>query len=300
VKFDVSHSAATIDQAVKRGIAWIGRTFTLGQTPIVGRSVYYYLYGIERIGALVDKDSLGGVNWFNEGRKYIQSTQKGNGSWSADYGEEVNTAYAVLFMVKATRKSIQKIEIKRLGAGTLLGGRGLPKDLSSLTVAQGRVVVRPMNGAVEGMLKVLEDPRNDNADAALAGMVERYQAGGSAVLKPLKDRFRKLLTDPDPGVRRVAAWGLGRTGDLDVVPLLVSTLRHPREDDSVIAEARTSLQFLSRKIDGFGPPLPSTAEQRVEAAQKWLAWYNAIRPIDQTTQDDAASPAPAGSRSEQP
>jgi HEAT repeat protein len=176
-----------------------------------------------------------------------------------------------------------------------------------------------MNGAVEGMLKVLEDPRSDNADAALAGMVERYQAGGSAVLKPLKDRFRKLLTDPDPGVRRVAAWGLGRTGDLDVVPLLVSTLRHPREDDSVIAEARTSLQFLSRKIDGFGPPLPSTAEQRVEAAQKWLAWYNAIRPIDQTTQDDAASPAPAsaapatvpgagaapaappsGSRSEQP
>ena len=59
--------------------------------------------------------------------------------------------------------------IKRLGAGTLLGGRGLPKDLASMTVAGGRVVSRPMNGAIEGMLAVLEDTRAEQADTAVQG-----------------------------------------------------------------------------------------------------------------------------------
>ena len=43
-----------------------------------------------------------------------------------------------------------------------------------MTVAGGRVVSRPMNGAIEGMLAVLEDPRAEQADAAVAGLVERY------------------------------------------------------------------------------------------------------------------------------
>ena len=81
-----------------------------------------------------------------------------------------------------------------------------------------------MNGAVEGMLAVLEDPRAENADSALAGLVARYQADGPAVLRPYKDRFRKLLTDRDPGLRQVAAWALARTGDLDVVPALIDAL----------------------------------------------------------------------------
>ena len=287
-----AHAASALQDSINKGVAWMGRSFTLGTGEIVGRTPYYFLYGLERIGALTNKDSLGGVNWFEQGRRFIQASQKADGAWAGDYGEEVNTSYAILFMTRATAKKIRRIEIKRLGAGTLLGGRGLPKDLSSLTVAQGRVMVRPMNGAVEGMLAVLEDPRAENADSALAGLVGRYQRGGAAALRPFKDRFRKLLTDRDPGVRRVAAWSLGRTGDLDVIPLLINALRQDGEDDSVVAEARSSLQFLSRKIDGFGPPTPSTKEERQDAAQQWQTWYNSIRPLDQ----DADADAPAAPR----
>src|SRR5690606_8396460 len=109
-------------------------------------------------------------------------------------------------------------EIERLGAGTLVGGRGLPQDLTSLTIAGGRVLVRPMNGAIDEMLAVLEDPRAEQANEALAGLIERYHMEGPAVLRPHKARLRKLLGDPDAGTRAVAAWGLGRTGDLDVAP----------------------------------------------------------------------------------
>src|SRR5206468_3627403 len=135
------------------------------------QSVYYGLYGIERIGALADRQTLGRVDWFEQGRAYILRTQRGDGAWDSAHGDVPNTAWVVLFMTKSTAKTIRRVQIKHLGAGTLLGGRILPKDLSNLTVAGGRVVSRPMNGAVEGMLAVLEDPRAENADSALSGLV---------------------------------------------------------------------------------------------------------------------------------
>jgi hypothetical protein len=292
-------STAALDQAIRRGLAWIGSNFTTASSPVIGPSAYYALYGIERIGALADRETLGRVNWYEAGRAFIYQSQQGNGSWNASFGVEPNTVWAILFITKSTAKTLNRIEIKRLGAGTLLGGRGLPNDLTSLTVAGGRIVSRPMNGAVEGMLAVLEDPRTQNADAALAGLVTRYQAEGPPALQPQKDRFRRLLTDRDPGLRRVAAWALGRTGDLDAVPPLTDALTDP--DQEVVDMARLGLQLLSRKVESLGPPSPSTPEQRHEAARRWRAWYQTVRPLDvedETGEGAAAAPtpiAPAGS-----
>jgi hypothetical protein len=219
----------------------------------------------------------------------------------------MNTVWSILFLVKSTAKTIQKITIRKLGAGTLLGGRELPKDLSSLTVAGGRVVSRPMNGAIEGMLAVLEDPRAEVADAAVAGMVDRYYKEGPETLRPFKVRFRKMLSDKDVGVRGVAAWALAHTGDLDVIPRLIDVLVTPNEDEEVVGAARMGLLLLSRKIDGFGPPSPSTPDERKAAAQKWREWFEAIRPLDLDDHDEgtkaapssapASSPAPAAPRS---
>ena len=242
------------------------------------------LYGIERIGALADRQTIGRLDWFDKGRAFIRSTQKPDGSWESMNGPEMNTAWGVLFLTKSTAKTLRRIHIQRLGAGTLLGGRGLPRDLTSMTVAGGRVVSRPMNGAIEGMLAVLEDPRAEQADAAVAGLVDRYYREGPAVLRPFKPRFRKMLADRDPGVRRVAAWALAHTGDMDVVPQLISMLTDPDED--VVDAARQGLQVISRKIDGLGPPSPSTPEQRKEAAARWRDWYHAIQPLDLDDSDD--------------
>ena len=104
------------------------------------------------------------------------------------------------------------------------------------------------------------------------------------MLRPYKDRFRKMLTDRDPGVRQVAVWGLARIGDLDVVPMLIDALIDA--DDEVVRAARLGLQLLSRKIDGLGPDIPSTPEERRAAAGRWRAWYTAIRPLDLEGRDE--------------
>jgi hypothetical protein len=266
-----------LEQSIRRGMSWIANHFTTSP-PTAGQTPYYMLYGIERIGALADRQTIGRLDWFEKGRAYIRSTQRPGGVWEGHHGAEMNTCWAMLFLTKSTAKTLRRINIQRLGAGTLLGGRGLPKDLTSMTVAGGRVVSRPMNGAIEGMLTVLEDPRAEQADAAAAGLVDRYYREGPVALRPYKPRFRKMLADRDPGVRRVAAWALAHTGDMDIVPALIDTLTDPDED--VVDAARLGLQILSRKVDGLGPPSPSTPEQRQQAAALWRDWYAAIKPLD--------------------
>jgi HEAT repeat protein len=144
------------------------------------------------------------------------------------------------------------------------------------------------------MLAVLEDPRAEQADAAAAGVVDRYYALGPDALRPFKVRFRKMLSDRDSGVRRVAAWALAHTGDLDVVPLLIDAMVVQNEEEDVITAIQLGLQLLSRKIKGFGPPPGSTPEQRLAAARQWREWYQAIRPLDIDGQDAGAGAPTAG------
>jgi hypothetical protein len=283
--YEIATSSGQIDQAVRKGMAWLGANFTTSQAGLIGQSIYYGLYGIERIAALADRQTIGRVDLVEKGRAYIKSSQKPDGRWTAaPQNDDMNTVWAVLFLTKSTAKSIKRVTSNRLGPGTLLGGRYLPKDLTSMTVAGGKIMSRPMNGAVEGMLAVLEDPRAQSADTAVSGLIERYLREGPEVLRPFKDRFRKLLTDRDPGMRQVAAWALSRTGDLDVIPDLIGALVD--SDENVVAAATLGLQLLSRKIEGLGPPNPSTPEQRREAAKTWRAWYESIRPLDAELDDE--------------
>ena len=300
-KYQPQASPQRIAQAIRAGLGWLGASFSTADTQLMGHSPYYALYGIERIGALADQSTLGRRDWFADGQRYLASTQGGDGSFSAQYGNGPNTAWAVLFASKSTAKTLRKIQLRRLGAGTLIGGRGLPRDLSQISVAGGHVVAKPMDGAVEGMLATLEDPRVEDASSALAGLVARYRTEGPSALKPFQDRFRRLLTDPDPGLRRVAAWSLARTGEMAMALPLIDALSDP--DEGVVAEARLGLQLLSRKIDGHGPPPSATPEQKEAAIAKWRGWYESTRPLASaadeatTAPDPAGRPAPLGRRS---
>ena len=293
--YHVVTTPAKLDAAINAGMRWISGNFNTANPAIFGKSIFYGLYGIERIGALADQQTIGRLDWFNKGRAYITSTQTGNGAWRfPPYTDEMSTVWAMLFLTKSTTKTLKRIEIRKLGAGTLLGGRYLPEDLSTMTVAGGRVISRPMSGAVEGMLDLLEDPRIQNADKAVAGMIERYHQHGPSALRPHKDRLRKMLGNRDPGVRQVAAWALGRTGDLDVVPDLIGALLD--SDAKAAASALQGLQLISRKIDGPAAAAPANVEARRAAAAQWKAWYELVRPLDPSggLDDEPAAAGPRG------
>ena len=90
-------------------------------------------------------------------------------------------------------------------------------------------------------------------------------------------------------------WALGRTGDFDLIPLLLDGLKDPNVDVNI--EAEMGLRFVSRKPKGFGnsispleglpenaPPeqtLEAANQWRVKAFTTWTEWYKSVRPFEQ-------------------
>src|SRR5258708_11379285 len=62
--FEAQTTNARIDSAVSRGLSWLAANFVVASSPTFGSSTYYGLYGIERIGALADRSTLGRADWY--------------------------------------------------------------------------------------------------------------------------------------------------------------------------------------------------------------------------------------------
>ena len=103
-EFKPSITNQRIDQAVSKGMGWISSSFS-PDSPIAGPSPFYMLYGIERIGALADRQSIGRLDWFERGRAYIRKNQRADGSFPGAHGNEMNTVWAILFLTKSTAKT---------------------------------------------------------------------------------------------------------------------------------------------------------------------------------------------------
>jgi|SRR6185503_6015655 len=88
------------DTIVKNGVAWISANYDIDSNPKKGGAwLYYYLYGLERVGVLYDTKFFGNRDWYQEGAKFLLEKQGGNGAWNAEW----DTCFAILFLKKATK-----------------------------------------------------------------------------------------------------------------------------------------------------------------------------------------------------
>jgi len=97
-----------VDTAIAEGMEWLGHQFSLGHNP--GRTdrahYYYWLYGVERVGALLDIEMMGSHNWYAEGSSFLVEDQKADGQWNTPWGEEdIATSFSLLFLKRATARS---------------------------------------------------------------------------------------------------------------------------------------------------------------------------------------------------
>jgi hypothetical protein len=202
--------------------------------------------------------------------------QQPSGNWPPESDSEAtSTSFAVLCLSRSTRKSIN-VKLKALGDGVLLGGMGLPKNISDLQERNGKVVESPLGGSVEEILAIIEDPNNPE--------LKRLAESGQSI--PLDNdvtkrsgqvtRLRSLVSAGSYESRLVAVKTLSKVRDLDNVPVLLFALTDP--DVRIVREADLALRFISRKFRGVGlPDDPQPVD--VQAAQKsWKDWYLSIRP----------------------
>lgn len=98
-------TAKEVEQALAGGVAWVETHLSWRENPgQPQRWHHFFLYGVERVGALLKLDVLGDVSWYWSGAEYLVGAQQKDGNWKAIGGSEgpVDTVLALLFLTKAT------------------------------------------------------------------------------------------------------------------------------------------------------------------------------------------------------
>lgn len=261
-------SGDRVMETLAAGRAWLEKNFTFD----VSGWQSYYLYSVERYRSFEEYLSGQRVeepDWYNAGFERLKKSQLPDGSWNDSAGSPAATAFSILFLLRSTQKSIEA----SLGQGTLVGGRGLPRDLSKVKLRGGKMVVEHNPTQVDQLLGLLDDSKSDALDALLD---DPAALEVSSVEPDQARRLQQVVRSGPAGARLLAVRALGKLRDVDHAPTLIFALTDP--DKRVVREARDGLRSISRNFEGFGPPDNFDEDQRGKAVERWKAWYRTIRP----------------------
>jgi hypothetical protein len=233
----------------------------------------YYLYSVERYKSFEEylTGDTQNEDWYQQGYEYLKKNQAADGSWNDQTGVQCGTAFSVLFLLRSTQKSIAA----SLGEGTLVGGRGLPRDLSKVKLRGGKLVVELKPTEVDNLLGMLDE--SGEKSAALDDLLDNPAALSVTDVGPDQARRLQQIVKTGPaGARLLAVKALGKLRNLDYAPTFIFALTDP--DKRVVREARDALRSVSRNFEGFGPPDNFENAQRDQAVERWKDWYRKARP----------------------
>ncbi|MFH1228660.1 MAG: prenyltransferase/squalene oxidase repeat-containing protein [Planctomycetota bacterium] len=109
------------DEAISKGLAWLGDNFKIDQFPKGGWFRYYCLYALERCGIFSEQRYFGKHDWYEEGKHALLKNQESDGSWCTaidpqkpplsaqqieqqkDDHKSYETPFAILFLQKASQ-----------------------------------------------------------------------------------------------------------------------------------------------------------------------------------------------------
>jgi hypothetical protein len=167
----------------RQGLEWLGARIAPDQPD--SRWHYYYLYALERLGTFSGLSEIGGVDWYREGAAFLLENQLEDGGWAIersgsppargrrggdgrgrrgsgssdavfpDRGEPVTTAFALLFLARATQREggVTMRPTPAILAG--LGEQPQPQDLE----AARKAILRIGRTAVPDLVRALRDDR---------------------------------------------------------------------------------------------------------------------------------------------
>ena len=115
------------DRAAEAALKAIGSVLVAsnGVSNFVGLgNAMYTLWSVERMAVAYQLETIGGVDWYDYGSTIILGMQGGNGAFNdGQYGEDINTALALLFLAKANfTKDLGAKKHKDPGKVELRGG----------------------------------------------------------------------------------------------------------------------------------------------------------------------------------
>lgn len=258
--------------ALNRGNLWLRTHYNIEPAGWT----HYYLYALERYWSfreLAEGRSEKEPRWYNEGARMLIRTQAENGSWNSKSGPTADTAFGALFLLRSSKKSIEKA--RSFNAGVMVVGHGLPRQTDAVEVRLGRVVVKSDRDPTEELMALLDRPEHADFARALDAIEEMPLEQIRALTAQHFSRLEGLSRHSSALARLAAVRALGRVRNLDHAPVLIRALGDANTE--VAAEARAGLLRLSRRTDE-SPAQPANELQRRDEIARWKAWLLAVRP----------------------
>jgi len=247
--------------------------------------LHYYMYALERYETFrqMETDGPPDTTWYDRGARFLFKTQAANGSWESQAKNPHDTCFALLFLLRSTKKSLERTKL-RFREGILAAGRGMPAA-GGVRLRDGKVVVKPAAAPFDRWAAVLETPghaQNGSAEKdseyaqAVEALADLAESGDRRTLDQHAALLRRLAVGADREVRLAAVRACGRSRNLDHVPTLIGLLEDA--DVEVALAARDALKRISRRLDAFGFDMRGGAKTRKDAIERWKAWYRSLRP----------------------
>jgi hypothetical protein len=297
-------------RAIERGLAAVGRILA-GQPAAIGggggggygsANDLYFFWSLERVGVTYGIDKVGAVNWYDWGAGSILSAQQQDGSWTGSYGNDVGTAFAILFLMRANFASDLSAKIKgKAISGELRGGGGASAKIvfkeneESKPKGPNAPALAPLRTATEAdliaialvearpadwdkRLKAARDDKGVQYTAALvlaANRLERNKkkqvrdALVERLYRMTPETLRAMMGGNEPELRRAACLAGAMRDDKSHIPDLIARITDV--DDGVVRAARAGLKALTG--EDYGPDSGATDEAKQQASIRWRFWY---------------------------
>jgi hypothetical protein len=269
-------SAKAVRATQERGLGWWGGHFKVD----VPDFPFYYLYALERFRSfheLATGQHPREPGWYTDGFQYLRRKQKEDGSWEKGCGPAADTAFAALFLMRSTKRSIEKTQ--GYDAGMLAGGQGLPPKLAEVHLRDGRIVNKPVAGSLPALLVILAHP--DHPDfAGLSddprNIVSALEEEQGAAREEHLALVRQLAAHGSTASRLAAVRVLAKLRDMNNAPALIAALSD--REWPIVYTADQGLRFLSRRVG-----LKTVTELPDETARdatiaEWKHWYAGVSP----------------------
>ena len=247
---------------------------------------YYYLYAFERY-AFFRTQAEGDVggramkSWYDDGFKLFRDLQQENGSLPKGpepaIGSEINTSFAIMFMVRSS----EILSLPPAGS-ELAGGKGLAKLSGKKLKKQvnGQIQAQRNSKDLDALLKDLGQEASDEQLEELADSIKdaisEYQNRPEKSRVSTRGFLKSLVKDSNYYKRLIAVKFLAGEQDLDNAPALIYALGDP--DIRVCAEAHNGLRLISRKIDSISVPQDATLADYIRVKVSWTNWLLELRP----------------------
>jgi hypothetical protein len=261
-----------LGQALDAGDAWMRENYKIDPQ----QYQQYFMYAFERYQSFRELSATTPFqpgHWYDDGVYFLEKMRGPNGGWAGQTGEPTDTAFAMLFLLRSSKKSIERVH--HLGPGTLITGRGLPEG-NDVEMRMGQVRPKPLSGPAEQLLAAIDDPSHPDYLRAVEGLDEKVEKAPPAELGKLATKLRALAGGDSPGARAAAIHTLGIARDFDSVPVIIAALQDP--DDDVFIAAEEALKYMSRTISDPSENESITPNRRASAVRKWRNWFLSIRP----------------------